>query len=181
MFMLETLFLLSLGITFVLILLLIYHFKNRLSGLEQKHEVLLEVLNTLVQETHMLKSVVGSIWRPQQVNSEPVVVKDFSNNVDDCTDDEEDLDVEEIEEEEEDLEGEDLEEEDLEDLKGEDLDEQDLKVEAVEDNVKQQVEPKADLDKMKLPDLRALVTQLGLSADASKLKKSQLVELLQNA
>lgn len=63
----ETLFALSLGITFLLMLLLIYHFKQRLSAIEQKHDILLEIINTLVQETHILKSVVAKVCNSDAV------------------------------------------------------------------------------------------------------------------
>lgn len=193
MFMLETLFLFSLGITFLLILLLIYHFKNRLSGLEQKHEVLLEILNTLVQETHMIKAVVGSLYHPpsSQVTSSPSYnvsssVQEFSKEENDYNleevlleEDEEEEEEEEQDEEEEEQE-ENEEEGSLSDLEQEVehvsdpepvllLQKEDLTVDKINDNV----------EKMKLPELRALVTQRGLSSDASKLKKPQLLELLQ--
>ena len=195
MFMLETLFLFSLGITFLLILLLIYHFKNRLSGLEQKHEVLLEIMNTLVQETHMLKAVVGSIYRPLSpsvVVSQPSVVQVQEFSKEDVADLEvvEDLDLDDVEEE-EDLddveEEEDLDEDDDEDLDDDeeiDIEDLDAEVEAeVEAEEKPVPEPKPveeqlSLEKMKLPELRALAMQRKLTSDASKLKKPQLLDLL---
>jgi hypothetical protein len=193
--MLETLFLFSLGITFLLILLLIYHFKNRLSGLEQKHEVLLEIMNTLVQETHMLKAVVGSIYRPLSpsvVVSQPSVVQVQEFSKEDVADLEvvEDLDLDDVEEE-EDLddveEEEDLDEDDDEDLDDDeeiDIEDLDAEVEAeVEAEEKPVPEPKPveeqlSLEKMKLPELRALAMQRKLTSDASKLKKPQLLDLL---
>ena len=212
--MLETLFLFSLGITFLLILLLIYHFKNRLSGLEQKHEVLLEIMNTLVQETHMLKAVVGSIYRPPSpsvVVSQPsiVQVQEFSKEDDADLDDEdiEDLDDDLDDEEEEDLD--DKEEEDLDDEEEEDLDDEEIDIEDLDDQVEAEkveaekveaekveteekpvieyveimpepkpVEEQLSLEKMKLPELRALAMQRQLTSDASKLKKPQLLDLL---
>ena len=196
MFMLETLFLFSLGITFLLILLLIYHFKNRLSGLEQKHEVLLEIMNTLVQETHMLKAVVGSIYRPLSpsvVVSQPSVVQVQEFSKEDVADLEvvEDLDLDDVEEEEdlddveeeEDLD-EDVDDEDLDDDEEIDIEDLDAEVEAeVEAEEKPVPEPKPveeqlSLEKMKLPELRALAMQRKLTSDASKLKKPQLLDLL---
>ena len=196
MFMLETLFLFSLGITFLLILLLIYHFKNRLSGLEQKHEVLLEIMNTLVQETHMLKAVVGSIYRPPSpsvVVSQPsiVQVQEFSKE------DDADLDDEDIEDLDDDLDDE--EEEDLDDKEEEDLDDEEIDIEDLAEKVETEkveteekpvieyveimpepkpVEEQLSLEKMKLPELRALAMQRQLTSDASKLKKPQLLDLL---
>ena len=197
--MLETLFLFSLGITFLLILLLIYHFKNRLSGLEQKHEVLLEIMNTLVQETHMLKAVVGSIYRPLSpsvVVSQPSVVQvqEFSKEDDADLEVVEDLDLDDVEEEEDLDDVEDL--EDLDDVEDEeDLDDEEIDIEDLDDQVDAEVEAEVEaeekpvpepkpveeqlsLEKMKLPELRALAMQRKLTSDASKLKKPQLLDLL---
>jgi cobalamin biosynthesis protein CobT len=55
----ETFFFISLGITFVLILLLVYHFKQRLSALEQKGDTMFEIINNLVQEVTMVRSVTN--------------------------------------------------------------------------------------------------------------------------
>ena len=41
----ETTFVISLGITFVLVLLLIYHFKQRLSIAENKQDTMFEIVN----------------------------------------------------------------------------------------------------------------------------------------
>ena len=153
MLMLETLFLISLGITFILILLLIYHFKNRLAAAEQKHDVLLEILNTLVQETHMLKSVVGTLLRPMPLFTPPI--HETFRVVEEERVEEE---FEELEDLEDDL------EDDLEEVKDEIVVEESLEIH--------------DFQKMKLSTLRELVTQRGLVTDASKLKKPQLVELL---
>jgi len=59
---LETFFFLSLGITFVLILLLVYHFKQRLTNLEQKNESLFELLQIFIKETNMIKGNVSHLY-----------------------------------------------------------------------------------------------------------------------
>jgi hypothetical protein len=51
----ETFFFISLGITFVLILLLVYHFKQRMTGLEQKCDTMFEIINDMVKEMNMLR------------------------------------------------------------------------------------------------------------------------------
>jgi len=57
----ETSFFLSLGITFILILLLVYHFNQRISSVEQKTETMFEIINNLVKELNFLKhNVVAS-------------------------------------------------------------------------------------------------------------------------
>jgi hypothetical protein len=52
----ETFFFISLGITFVLILLLVYHFKQRMSSLEQKCDTMFEIINNMVKELTMLRT-----------------------------------------------------------------------------------------------------------------------------
>jgi cobalamin biosynthesis protein CobT len=59
---LETFFFLSLGITFVLILLLVYHFKQRLTNLEQKNESLVELIQMFIKETNMIKINVCHLY-----------------------------------------------------------------------------------------------------------------------
>ena len=51
----ETFFFLSLGITFVLILLLVYHFKQRVTTLEQKCDTMFDILNTMVKELNSVR------------------------------------------------------------------------------------------------------------------------------
>jgi hypothetical protein len=58
----ETIFFISLGITFVLILLLVYHFKQRISTIEQKTDTMLEIINNIVKEIYILKNT-------QQINN----------------------------------------------------------------------------------------------------------------
>lgn len=51
----ETFFFISLGITFILVLLLVFHFKFRLSSLEEKHDKTLEIINNIVGEMQYMK------------------------------------------------------------------------------------------------------------------------------
>jgi len=57
----ETFFFISLGITFILILLLVYHFKQRILAVEQKGDTLFEIINNLIMETSSLKQYVRSL------------------------------------------------------------------------------------------------------------------------
>jgi hypothetical protein len=226
----ETLFVFSLGITFLLLLLLIYHFKQRLSAVEQKHDVLLEILNTVVQETHTIKAVLATVWRPPtpdaptKVEDEELVddldVEQVSEDDDDVSvdnellsedDDEDDeIEVKELEEEEEqeprlsvvlkNLEEVVPETANLEEVVPETTNLEEVvpettnlldkvpvteTVASVEEEIKANVldllESDGDLDdvqRMKLPALRELAVQRGLVADASKMKKPELLELL---
>jgi len=51
----ETFFFISLGITFVLILLLVYHFKERISNLEEKNNTMFDIVNNIFNELSTLK------------------------------------------------------------------------------------------------------------------------------
>lgn len=53
--MLESFFFITLGISCVLLLMLIYHFKQRLSKVEQNNETMFEILNNIVQELTEIK------------------------------------------------------------------------------------------------------------------------------
>jgi hypothetical protein len=53
----ETFFFISLGITLVLILLLVYHFKQRLTSLENNGETMFEIVNTMANEMTGLKEL----------------------------------------------------------------------------------------------------------------------------
>lgn len=54
----ETFFFISLGITFVLILLLVYHFKQRICTLEQKGNTMFEIVNGVVKELTNIKKLI---------------------------------------------------------------------------------------------------------------------------
>ena len=56
----ETFFFISLGITFVLILMLIYHFKQQISTQEQKSDTMFEIINSIVSEITSIKNQVIS-------------------------------------------------------------------------------------------------------------------------
>lgn len=53
--LLETFFFISLAITFVLIMMLVYHFKGRILILEQKCDTMFEIMNNMVKEMKNIK------------------------------------------------------------------------------------------------------------------------------
>ena len=61
----ESFFFLSIGITFILILLLVYHFKQRLGILEQKSETIVSIVDQLTREMTYMKSRVNAHQAPQ--------------------------------------------------------------------------------------------------------------------
>jgi cell division protein FtsN len=54
----DTFFFISLGITFVLILLLVFHFKQRVSLLEEKTDTMFEIINNVVKEIVSIKNMI---------------------------------------------------------------------------------------------------------------------------
>ena len=52
----DTFFFISLGITFVLLLLLVFHFKQQISSLEHKSDTMFEIINNIVKELNYMKS-----------------------------------------------------------------------------------------------------------------------------
>jgi hypothetical protein len=54
----EKFFFISLAITFILIIMLVYHFKDRISLLEGKCETMFEIANNLVKEINFLRRVI---------------------------------------------------------------------------------------------------------------------------
>lgn len=66
----ETIFFFSLAITFLLILLLVYHFKQRISSMEQKSDTMFDIINGVVKELSNIKKIVmiqSQLIRPTAV------------------------------------------------------------------------------------------------------------------
>ena len=62
--MLESFFFITLGISCILLLMLIYHFKGRLSQLENNQQTLFEVVNNIVQELTEIKRIIAGNLAP---------------------------------------------------------------------------------------------------------------------
>ena len=61
----DTFFFLSLGIAFVLILLLVYHFKQRLTTTENKCDTMFEIINGLASEVNSMKGALVARMPPR--------------------------------------------------------------------------------------------------------------------
>ena len=57
--LLETFFFISLAITFVLIIMLVYHFKGRLVSIEDRYHTMFEIVNSLVKEMKNLRDAMA--------------------------------------------------------------------------------------------------------------------------
>ena len=78
----ETFFFISLGITFVLILLLVYHFKQRLNAIEQKNGTMFDIINNIVQEITTMKKIFLQQPRPNTpMYTRPVHLESISEFV----------------------------------------------------------------------------------------------------
>lgn len=182
---LETGFFFTLAITFLLMLLLVYHFKQRLVSSEQKQDTMFEIINNLVTEINMLKGTIALIQRPPTpypFSNEPVSqeIKEFKENVETLEDsqelivvsDDDDISVEEFSDEDFDVDEEDNIEELKEELQEELKDTTELKESTTE------VEEKQDFSKMTLGELKTYILNQGWVEDASKMKKTQILNLI---
>jgi len=77
---LETFFFISLAITFVLIMMLVYHFKGRISILEQKCDTMFDIMNNMVKEMKHIKYVFGMAFNQNQSAGE--TFHKYSSNLD---------------------------------------------------------------------------------------------------
>ncbi len=217
----ETSFFFTLGITFLLILLLVYHFKQRLITTESKQDTMFEIINNLVQEINNIKTSIALMNRPptpypenlQNVfRTEPhVVIRNINNEPDEeshedsDSDSESEMDIDSDDEDESDVkiivsdnednisveelsDTEDLYNQDatnnemlkkedkqiaVEQVEIEQIEVEQVEVEQVEDN------EKPDFNKMYLGNLKSYILKHGWVEDASKMKKAQILTLIQ--
>ena len=224
----ETFFFLSLAITFILILLLVNHFKQRLSLLEQKCDTMFEIINNIVQEMSGMKKAMfmsnlpirPSMYIVPPSKSNPEVFTNIS--LDDSTPYQDTTDkiiVSDDEEEDEDEDEDDeyleqrikivnvdiqdkmdvediLSDEQMDDVDG-DLEEFGLELSEIpaiivdkieislneniyETNDKTNTDNQRDIyNKMNVNELKKVVITKGLCSDVSKLKKNDLLKLLE--
>jgi hypothetical protein len=238
----ETFFFVSLGITFILILLLIYHFRQRFVALEQKCDTMFDLINNIVTELNSERRALNGfgetdphiMFYPEANDrltsgGQSGMVKEFHNVNDDesgsdddesgSDDDESGSDDDESGNEDEsgsdeDESGDDAENsvkvitleplEELHEMPIDDIDTSDndenetgvslvasdpivvekLDNEHLENLSKPDVTERVSSDvynKMSIQALKALVITKGLSSDPSKMKKGDLVKLLETA
>jgi hypothetical protein len=239
---LETFFFISLAITFVLIMMLVYHFKGRICVLEQKCDTMFEIMNNIVKELRTIKMSSTNCVNPAMIvpNNETIMFQQRHNlgelfqqfqqdqfNYDDDDEDEyddEDDDVNnnkvkkiivsdtEYEDEDEDQEHEkqvkiiniEFNEDEsnvsnesidnLEALEEEHISLEDDEVEAeaeaeaeaedvsaIDTTVDDSLEQSIDYKKMDISYLRTMVITRGLATDTKKMKKSDLIKLLEDS
>jgi len=178
----ESFLFFSLATTFVLILLLFYHFKSRLSSIEKKCDTLFEISQNLAaQITNNASNIIPSIPPSKMVDvdidNEFLKVKKFeefdSENVEQESEDEyEEVEVTDDEAEEQEQE----EEEDEEESDEEQIEE----IDTIEKIDVPTISNEEVYKKMSVGELKQLVITKGLSTQPSKLKKAELLDLLKN-
>jgi len=61
----ESFFFISLGVTFLLIIMLVYHFKQRIMALEQKHDTMFEIVTNIVKQIRNMKTNIQHLGEPK--------------------------------------------------------------------------------------------------------------------
>ena len=234
--LLETLFFISLAITFVLIMMLVYHFKGRLVVLENKCNTMFEIMNSMVKEMKNIRDTAEALAASASIASSgyaaaspsspsmtpfgnmfpPELLQLFGTRQQfPSRDDEDEQNYEEDDEEEDDDEDEDNQEYKkivVSDNEMETDDEDDVKIISVDISETNEPEPLADLEddildkidiasadvsvkeeeeeaeestpdykKMDVSYLRTMVMTRGLATDTKKLKKPELIRLLEQS
>jgi hypothetical protein len=219
----ETFFFITLAITFILILLLVYHFKDRLSKLEQKSESMFEIIQnlsgTFSEEISRLKVggasnvLLSPTMNPYVVSNNETkndlieadfdvrkieninlsLVEEEHNNSDSDNNDEDENSGSGDEDSDDENSGSGDEDSDDENSGSGDEDSDDESIGSLEEvEIKSEAETtiekidiphmeednNTDYKKMNVAQLRDLVTSKGLSNNASKLKKGELIDLL---
>lgn len=183
----ESFFMLSLGITFVLIVLLVYHFKQRIGAMEQKCDTMFDIVQNLVKELNMVKGncmmCYGQVERPRESVDEEQYASD---------DDEQEEDDDESTEDEEQAEEQDA--SDDESTEDEEQDASDDEEQSVAENNQPKMiemsellpEPEdivihkimnTDYKKKTVSELKALAIEKGLAKPPVKMSKTELLKL----
>jgi hypothetical protein len=235
--MLEMFFFVSLAITFVLILFLVYHFRQKMTSMENRCDAMFEIINNIVKELNNRNNLVAHSGIPENVLFKPdisyfeqqemskLVVSDNEYEAEDEADESDEEDDESDEEEDESDEEDDnvilpeiiddessvkvinmeIREIDSEIVANDEnqtdnIDEEDpdihngldtesvnnIHVEKLETTLENVVNdaPIVDMDvyrKMNLNALKALVIEKGYASDTTKMKKVDLLKLLESS
>ena len=204
----ETTFVISLGITFVLVLLLIYHFKQRLSIAENKQDTMFEIVNNLAQELNNIKiSLSNAVMSPapypfsnvqneeqnlSEIDLQASELNDFSlihkqedeidSEEESSEDDDSDISDDSDDEEEKIIVSEDEDNISVEDVTDKEVEQQ----EQIENIPHEKKEEEQELEasvpnfsKMNLGALKSYIIEKGLVEDASKMKKAQILALIE--
>ena len=190
----ESFFLLSLGITFVLIVLLVYHFKQRLGSMEQKCDTMFDIVQNLVKELKVVKSVC--LEQPtrlepsccyKDVDSKPDIEPDDDDDDESDDDDDDESDHgDESDSGEENIKIIDMSIGDIGDIVETESNESESDdVAVIELDITEPVPVvhkimfTNDYKKMTVAELKRIVSSQNLATNASKLTKTELIKLLE--
>uniref|UniRef100_A0A6C0HJI1 Rho termination factor N-terminal domain-containing protein n=1 Tax=viral metagenome TaxID=1070528 RepID=A0A6C0HJI1_9ZZZZ len=209
----DCFFFISLGITFLLLFLMAFHFKTRISTLEKKNNALAEMCTTIVNKISQVKQMVveqNSMMHPPSNNilsniflrSQPTAAA--VSEVIEISDESESGSESDSEDESEDERDNENENEEKREIEKEKVEEIQLQVEEVEEITTEEpihletTLPDADLQsevfsfaintnddknsfkKMSVQMLKTLVISKGLCTDPSKMKKLDLLKMLES-
>ena len=173
--MIESLFLILFSVTFLFILLLVYHFKNKITALEKKNETMFDILNNVVSELTNIKRslppVVESQFQPRTgVDTLPGGAYEFeevNNSVVGVNGDDEEYETveEDSDGEEEDSDGE---EEDSDDEE-EDSDDEEQDSDDEEDSDEEET------DQEESPSVKKISVQLDEQIDSDEINAEEIV------
>lgn len=178
----ENFFFISLGVLFILVLLLVYHFKTRMSSVEKKGETMYELISNMVVDIQGLKGYYSTSEVPvvettvskstpevpvvetaKEVYQKIVVSEASASESESDSDSDEESNTEPIE---------------LEDIQDIQEIQPVLEMAVSEAPVSEPKYRIEDLKKMNLAQLKAMAVQTGILSDTSKMKKHELVGLL---
>ena len=229
--MLEMFFFVSLAITFVLILFLVYHFRQKMTSMENRCDAMFDIINNIVKELNNRNNLVAHSEIPENVLFKPdisyfeqqemskLVVSDNEYDTDDEaesnaesdeeSDEESDdnvilpeiiddessvkvinMEIQEIDSEiivNDENQTDNIDEEDPDIHEGLDTESvNNIHVEKLETTLENVVNdaPNVDMDmyrKMNLNALKALVIEKGYASDTAKMKKVELLKLLETS
>ena len=189
----ESLFLISLLITFGAIVFIIYHFKHNINSLESKCNTMFDIINCLAKDVRDSKQIASTTpshnisqpWCPDN-NSFNQVVEDTGKIVVSDDEEEDDSDVDEVDDikvinVDVDTLEDNQDNYSLEDINNDevDVDEVDVDVDEVDVDVDVDEVEKEDYRKMDISYLRTLVITRGLATDTKKMRKNELIKLLE--
>jgi len=203
----ESFFFISLGITFLLIIMLVYHFKQRIISLEHKHDTMFEIVNNIVKQLRNMQTTIQHLGEPQPfiishptyTPAQPAFESIQITGVESTENDDETSESETDEEDSDDetSESESDEEEPVETIVVDELPKENLIIEpvvqedeilirksdgsvsALDESSSALADSKDKYKKMTLAALKTVALEKGLVTDASKMKKPELLKLLE--
>ena len=197
--MIESFFFLSLGVVFVLLMLLVYHFKQRIATIEQKSDTMFDIVQNLVKELKVVKTAcLEQPFTCSRMDPACMILEsDGNEDEDEDDDDDDDSDVDN-----EDSDGDDDDDDEHENETDGDVKIINMSIGDIIDIIETQsndsesdealveldiTEPVpsvhkivvTDYKKMTVAELKHIVSSQNLATNASKLTKTELLKLLE--